>query len=195
MKKNRKKTAALLICVIVLALLLLALVIAATLFLQQDPIPTEPSTQQSTAPTTAPTETTTTPTTEPATSETTEPSTEPTAPVLQNNPYTPEDFGFAGEYLTCLTADSVLGIDVSAYQTNVDWLQVKDAGVQFVILRAGFRGYGAAGNMKQDAMVYDHYSGAKAAVPYHVGMFDEKTPEIFDADNRIILEIYKETEV
>lgn len=26
-------------------------------------------------------------------------------------------------------------------------------------------------------------------------LFDEKTPEIFDADNRIILEIYKETEV
>ena len=46
-----------------------------------------------------------------------------------------------------------------------------------------------------DAVRFFKNSGAKAAVPYHVGMFDEKTPEIFDADNRIILEIYKETEV
>ena len=37
--------------------------------------------------------------------------------------------------------------------------------------------------------------GAKKAVPYHVGMFDEKTPCIFDDENKIILEIYKEREI
>ena len=55
---------------------------------------------------------------------------------------------------------------------------------------------GVGNNMNAaDAVRFFKNSGAKAAVPYHVGMFDEKTPEIFDADNRIILEIYKETEV
>ena len=55
---------------------------------------------------------------------------------------------------------------------------------------------GVGNNMNEiDAVRFFKNSGAKAAVPYHVGMFDEKTPEIFDADNRIILEIYKETEV
>jgi len=55
---------------------------------------------------------------------------------------------------------------------------------------------GVGNNMNvNDAVRFFKNSGAKAAVPYHVGMFDEKTPEIFDADNRIILEIYKETEV
>ena len=55
---------------------------------------------------------------------------------------------------------------------------------------------GVGNNMNEvDAVRFFKKSGAKAAVPYHVGMFDEKTPEIFDADNRIILEIYKETEV
>ena len=55
---------------------------------------------------------------------------------------------------------------------------------------------GVGNNMnEEDAVRFFKKSGAKAAVPYHVGMFDEKTPEIFDADNRIILEIYKETEV
>ena len=37
--------------------------------------------------------------------------------------------------------------------------------------------------------------GAKKAVPYHVGTFDEKTPCIFDDENKIILEIYKEREI
>ena len=55
---------------------------------------------------------------------------------------------------------------------------------------------GVGNNMNvTDAARFFKKSGAKAAVPYHVGMFDEKTPEMFDADNRIILEIYKETEV
>ena len=55
---------------------------------------------------------------------------------------------------------------------------------------------GVGNNMNvNDAVRFFKKIGAKAAVPYHVGMFDEKTPEMFDADNRIILEIYKETEV
>ena len=55
---------------------------------------------------------------------------------------------------------------------------------------------GVGNNMNvNDAVRFFKKSGAKAAVPYHVGMFDEKSPEMFDADNRIILEIYKETEV
>ena len=55
---------------------------------------------------------------------------------------------------------------------------------------------GVGNNMnEEDAVRFFKKIGAKTAVPYHVGMFDEKSPEIFDADNRIILEIYKETEV
>ena len=55
---------------------------------------------------------------------------------------------------------------------------------------------GVGNNMNEvDAVRFFKKSGAKAAVPYHVGMFDEKTPEIFDVDNRIILEIYKGKEI
>lgn len=163
MKKKRQKNTALLICVCLLLLLLLALVITALFLGQQDPEPTVPSTQPSTMQTTAPTTTAPIQTTAPTTVATTEPTTAPTEAVLQDNPYTPEDFGFEEGYLTCLSADSMLGIDVSAYQPEVDWQKVKAAGVEFVILRAGFRGYGSAGNMKQDATVLSHYSGAKAA--------------------------------
>ncbi|MBE6553253.1 MAG: MBL fold metallo-hydrolase [Ruminococcaceae bacterium] len=55
---------------------------------------------------------------------------------------------------------------------------------------------GVGNNMNEtDAVRFFHACGARRAVPYHVGMFDEKSPEIFKADNRIILDIYKETEV
>lgn len=38
---------------------------------------------------------------------------------------------------------STLGIDVSAHQGEIDWKTVKAAGVDFVIIRCGFRGYGS----------------------------------------------------
>lgn len=55
---------------------------------------------------------------------------------------------------------------------------------------------GVGNNMNvSDAVRFFERCGARRAVPYHVGMFDGLSPEIFDAKNRIILEIYKETEV
>ena len=55
---------------------------------------------------------------------------------------------------------------------------------------------GVGNNMNAtDAVRFFKDCGAKSAVPYHVGMFDEMTPKLFEADGRIILKIYKETEI
>ena len=94
----------------------------------------------------------------------TKPTTQPTTlPPPTENVFTPMDFGYEGDYLTCLTAESVLGVDVSSYQGEVDWEAVRDAGVEFAMLRAGFRGYGQAGNMKEDSKVRQNYENATAA--------------------------------
>ena len=58
---------------------------------------------------------------------------------------------------------SRLGIDVSEYQPEVDWQQVKDYGVDFVIVRLGYRGYGEAGKLVEDSMFRSHVEGALAA--------------------------------
>lgn len=58
---------------------------------------------------------------------------------------------------------SRLGIDVSEYQPEVDWQQVKDYGVDFVIVRVGYRGYGEAGKLVEDSMFRSHVEGALAA--------------------------------
>jgi len=55
---------------------------------------------------------------------------------------------------------------------------------------------GVGNNMNAtDAVRFFKDSGAKRAVPYHVGMFDSKTADIFDDENKIILEVYKESEL
>lgn len=99
--------------------------------------------------------------TEPSTTEDTAlQAADPTFPI---NPYGPNDFQFAGEYLTCLAGESILGIDVSSFQGEIDWTQVRAAGFEFVIIRVGGRGYGAEGKLYEDAFAQANYAGAKAA--------------------------------
>lgn len=58
--------------------------------------------------------------------------------------------------------DVTFGIDVSKYQSNIDWSQVKSSGVEFVMIRIGYRGY-TTGTLVQDPMFESHYAGARAA--------------------------------
>ena len=55
---------------------------------------------------------------------------------------------------------------------------------------------GVGNNMNAaDAERFVKASGAKAAVPYHIGMFDELTHSVFKAENKVVLEIYKGKEM
>ena len=88
--------------------------------------------------------------------------TEATAPPITANVFTPMDFGYVHGYLTCLTAPSIRGIDVSTHQKEIDWEQVRAAGFEFVMLRVGWRG-SVEGLMFEDELAQTHYKGAKAA--------------------------------
>lgn len=79
------------------------------------------------------------------------------------NLYDAQDFAYDGPYMTCLAGDAALGIDVSNHQGQIDWQQVKDAGVEFVFIRVGGRGYGQAGILYVDELCQQYYAGAKAA--------------------------------
>ncbi len=55
---------------------------------------------------------------------------------------------------------------------------------------------GVGNNMNAtDAVRFFRAAGAKRAVPYHVGMFDELSPEIFEDECRLVLKNYEETAV
>ena len=100
----------------------------------------------------------------PPTGETTESVPETTTlPPPTENVFTPMDFGYEGDYLTCLTDESYLGVDVSSYQKDVDWEKVKEAGFTFAMLRVGFRGYGQSGVLMPDKYAAKNYENATAA--------------------------------
>ena len=56
-----------------------------------------------------------------------------------------------------------LGIDVSQFNYNVNWDLVKRAGYEFAMIRVGIRGYGAAGNFREDSNFRANIEGAKNA--------------------------------
>ena len=85
-----------------------------------------------------------------------------TAPPPPENPYGALDFHYEGDYLACSSGESHLGIDVSYWQGDIDWQQVKDAGVEFVIIRVAYRGSGI-GKLEADTMAQANYEGARAA--------------------------------
>lgn len=86
-----------------------------------------------------------------------------TLPPLTANPYAAGDFVVDERgYLTCTAGKSILGIDVSSHQSSVDWAQVKAAGIEFVMIRVGYRGYGT-GEIRPDRLAAEHYAGARAA--------------------------------
>lgn len=55
------------------------------------------------------------------------------------------------------------GIDVSKYQSGLDWNKIKKSGVSFVIIRIGYRGYGAEGKLVKDPMFEEHFTNARNA--------------------------------
>lgn len=55
------------------------------------------------------------------------------------------------------------GIDVSSFSGDIEWDKVKAAGIDFVMVRLGGRGYGADGGLYADDRAAEYISGAKAA--------------------------------
>ena len=74
--------------------------------------------------------------------------------ILENGEY---------QYLTDGQVTSHKGIDVSSHQGKIDWNLVAQDGVEFAIIRLGYRGYGKEGNLKEDAQFDSNIQGAKAA--------------------------------
>lgn len=56
-----------------------------------------------------------------------------------------------------------VGIDVSRYQGVIDWEKVKKDGIDYAMIRAGFRGYGESGSLNEDTMFERNVKGARDA--------------------------------
>ena len=73
---------------------------------------------------------------------------------------------------------SRLGVDVSVFQGDIDWEQVKAAGYEFVILRIGYRGYGEEGTLNADEKFEQNMENArKAGIDVGVYFFSQAVNE------------------
>lgn len=87
---------------------------------------------------------------------------DPTLPPPETNPYSAADFTYEGERLTCLTGEAVAGIDVSTFQGDIDWDAVAADGIEFAMVRVGYRGIGD-GLIDEDVKARANIEGALAA--------------------------------
>ena len=87
---------------------------------------------------------------------------DPMEGVAQNS-YDKTAFAAADGRMTYSAAPYRTGIDVSFYQGDIDWDAVKADGIEFAMLRLGFRGYGAEGTLNMDERFADYMEGAAAA--------------------------------
>ncbi len=85
------------------------------------------------------------------------------------------------------------GIDVARYQLKIDWETVKKSGVDFAVIRAGYRGYGAEGTLNTDDNFTVNIEGAiKAGLDVGVYFFSQATTvEEAEEEAYYLLEIIK----
>ena len=120
----------------------------------------------------------------------------PTVPPPEKNPYGRMDFQYEGRYLKALRCDSMPGIDVSAYQGKIDWEKVADSGIEFAIIRLGYRGYGT-GVLVEDKYARANLEGAtKAGLEVGAYFFSQAlNEEEVHEEIDFMLEILGDTEI
>lgn len=79
----------------------------------------------------------------------------------------PETLGYTNDSLIHNSRfdemSKVWGIDVSYFQYDIDWEKVKADGIDFAIIRLGYRGYGSAGDLVLDYKFKQNIDNAIAA--------------------------------
>ncbi len=97
--------------------------------------------------------------------EPTVPETQPENPTIppDRNPYDRFDFQYdRNNYLKLQNLTSYAGVDVSAHQGYIDWEKVKASGIDFAIVRLGYRGY-ESGKLVEDKYAVKNLEGARDA--------------------------------
>ncbi len=95
--------------------------------------------------------------------------------------------------LQASTGNSKVGIDVSKWNGDIDWDKVKNAGVEFAIVRAGYRG-SVTGSLVQDPYFETNMKGAAAAgIPTGVYFFTQAVNEVEAVEEAsMVLELVRE---
>lgn len=94
------------------------------------------------------------------------------------------------------TGNTKVGIDVSKWNGEIDWDKVKNAGVEYAIVRVGYRG-SVTGSLVQDPYFEANMKGASAAdVPTGVYFFTQATNEVEAVEEAsMVLQLIREYKI
>lgn len=84
----------------------------------------------------------------------------PVSKNAEKNKLDPEKFYSENGRIYYDSDDVEYGIDVSSHQGEIDWAKVKADGMDFAIIRVGYRGYGEAGTINKDEYFDRNIQGA-----------------------------------
>ncbi len=98
--------------------------------------------------------------------------------------------------LQATTGNTKVGIDVSKWNGDIDWDKAKNAGVDYAIVRAGYRG-SVTGSLVQDPYFEANMKGAAAAgVPIGVYFFTQATNEVEAVEEAsMVLQLIREYKI
>lgn len=92
---------------------------------------------------------------------------------IPENTYIDEAFYQSDGYLHYAAEEDMVGIDVSAHQGLIDWTRVRDSGIEYAVIRAGYRG-STEGRLYEDAQFrYNFESAQTVGLPVAVYFYSQ----------------------
>lgn len=95
------------------------------------------------------------------------------APKIPPNAYELDAFYKDGDLLCYSAGEYLAGIDVSAHQGVIAWQQVKKAGVEFAVIRAGYRGSTEGRLYEDEQFRYNMKGAAEADIPVGIYFYSQ----------------------
>ena len=118
---------------------------------------------------------------------------------MPRNPYAPEDFSIDEQGRVTYEKDGIsakTGVDVSFYQQDIDWQAVAADGIDFAIIRLGYRGYTEGGLMMDERFETNVQGALDAGLEVGVYFFSQAiTPEEAEAEAAFVLHAIEDYEI
>lgn len=93
-------------------------------------------------------------------------------------------------------SNTKLGIDVSKWNGDIDWYRVKDSGVEFAIIRAGYRGSVTGSIVVDPYFEYNMHAAQAAGVSAGIYFFTQAVNEVEAVEEAsAVIELIKEYEI
>ena len=97
----------------------------------------------------------------------------PTLREIPKNDYSLDNFYWEDGFLRYKDRPYMIGIDVSTHQEMIDWQAVADSGVEFAIIRVGYRGTTEGKLYEDDCFAYNLREAKKAGLQIGVYFFSQ----------------------